>query len=186
MEKYQPDEMVLATRIARRYFLDNRSKLEIAEEFAISRFKVARLLDVARDSGIVTITITGPGALDTERSDAVRRRFGLEHAIVVSTSPGDDARIRRQLGQVAAELGLPPGASRAVGLEIVADRLEEAYSDTACVVLDGVSPDCDCYPHLRRPPAGGEASSDWKSVGDVAYLDDEGGRKIPVDASPQL
>ena len=103
-EKARPDELVLATRVARRYFLDNRSKIEIAEEFAISRFKVARLLDVARDSGIVTITITGPGALDTELSEALRRRFGLDHAIVVSTSPGDDARIRQQLGQVAAEL----------------------------------------------------------------------------------
>ncbi len=98
------DELVLATRIARRYFLDNRTKIEIADEFAISRFKVARLLDVARDRGIVTITITGPGALDIELSEAIRRRFGLRHAIVVSTSPGDDARIRRQLGQVAAEL----------------------------------------------------------------------------------
>jgi len=102
--KGRPDELVLATRVARRYFLDNRSKLEIADEFAISRFKVARLLDVARDKGIVTITITGPGALDAELSDALRRRFGLDHAIVVSTSPGDDARIRQQLGQVAAEL----------------------------------------------------------------------------------
>lgn len=100
----RPDELVLATRVARRYFLDNRSKLEIAEEFAISRFKVARLLDVARDNGIVTITITGPGALDAELSEGLRRRFGLDHAIVVSTSPGDDARIRQQLGQVAAEL----------------------------------------------------------------------------------
>ena len=89
--KGRPDELVLATRVARRYFLDNRSKLEIADEFAISRFKVARLLDVARDKGIVTITITGPGALDAELSEALRRRFGLDHAIVVSTSPGDDA-----------------------------------------------------------------------------------------------
>lgn len=100
----QPDELVLATRVARRYFLDKRSKIEIADEFAISRFRVARLLDVARDRGIVTITITGPGALDTELSEALRRRFGLHHAIVVSTSPADDARTRRQLGQVAAEL----------------------------------------------------------------------------------
>lgn len=100
----RPDELVLATRIARRYFLDNRTKSEIAGEFAISRFKVARLLDVARESGIVTITITGPGSLDTGLSEAVRRRFGLRHAVVISTSTGDDARTRRQLGQVAAEL----------------------------------------------------------------------------------
>jgi DNA-binding transcriptional regulator LsrR (DeoR family) len=98
------DELVLATRVARRHFLDERSKIEIAAEFGISRFKVARLLELAREAGIVTITITGPGSLDLALSDRLRERFGLRHAVVVSTSPGDDARVRRQLGQVAADL----------------------------------------------------------------------------------
>ena len=40
---------------ARRYYLDERSKVEIAEELGVSRFKIARLLEVARDSGLVRI-----------------------------------------------------------------------------------------------------------------------------------
>jgi DNA-binding transcriptional regulator LsrR (DeoR family) len=99
-----PDELVMATRVARRYFLDERSKSDIAAEFGISRFKVARLLDLARSSGIVSISITGPGSLDLPLSDRLIRRFGLRHAVVVSTSTGDDARVRRQLGEVAANL----------------------------------------------------------------------------------
>jgi DNA-binding transcriptional regulator LsrR (DeoR family) len=99
-----PDELVMATRVARRHFLDERSKIDIAAEFGISRFKVARLLDLARTSGIVSITITGPGSLDLPLSDRLLRRFGLRHAVVVSTSPGDEARVRRQLGEVAANL----------------------------------------------------------------------------------
>jgi DNA-binding transcriptional regulator LsrR (DeoR family) len=98
------DELVMATRVARRYFLDERSKIEIAAEFGISRFKVARLLGLARTSGIVSITITGPGSLDLSLSDRLLHRFGLRHAVVVSTSTGDDARVRRQLGEVAADL----------------------------------------------------------------------------------
>jgi DNA-binding transcriptional regulator LsrR (DeoR family) len=98
------DELVLATRVARRYFLEERTKMEIAAEFGVNRFKVARLLDLARESGIVTITITGPGSLDLALSDRLRERFGLRHAVVVATSTGDDARIRRQLGEVAADL----------------------------------------------------------------------------------
>ena len=45
-----PAELIRSAAIARRYYLDGRSKLEIAEEFGLSRFKVARLLDEARAS----------------------------------------------------------------------------------------------------------------------------------------
>lgn len=99
-----PDELVLATRAARLYYFDDRSKMEIASELGVSRFKVARLLDLARSSGIVTVTISGPGSLDLELSDRLRDRFGLTHAIVVATTEGDDALTRRQLGAVAATL----------------------------------------------------------------------------------
>ena len=51
---------VLATRVARRCYVDEHSKLQIAAELGISRFKVARLLELAGARGIVSITITGP------------------------------------------------------------------------------------------------------------------------------
>ncbi len=52
-----PAQLILLASIARRYFLDGRSKVEIAEEFGLSRFKVARLVDLAQDSGLVHIEI---------------------------------------------------------------------------------------------------------------------------------
>lgn len=99
-----PDELVLATRAARLHYLEDRTKTEIAAALGVSRFKVARLLDLARSSGIVTVTITGPGSLDLSLSDRLRERFGLRHAIVVSTTESDDTLTRRQLGTVAANL----------------------------------------------------------------------------------
>ena len=99
-----PGELVMATRAARRYYFDDRSKIQIASELGISRFKVARLLDLARASGIVSINITGPGSLDVHLSDRLRERFGLRHAVVINTSRGDDSSMRQQLGQVAANL----------------------------------------------------------------------------------
>jgi DNA-binding transcriptional regulator LsrR (DeoR family) len=99
-----PDDVMLATRAARLFYLDDRSKMEIAAELHVSRFKVARLLELARSSGIVTVTITGPGSLDLQLSDRLRDRFGLTHAVVVSTTESDEALTRRQLGTVAANL----------------------------------------------------------------------------------
>src|SRR6266571_4689728 len=100
----RPVDLVQATRAARLYYLDDRSKMEIAAELGVSRFKVARLLDLARSSGIVTVTITEPGSLDLNLSDRLRDRFGLRHAIVVSTSQDDDTLTRRHVGTVAAKL----------------------------------------------------------------------------------
>ena len=51
----RPSEVVLAARVARQFYLDGASKIDIAESLGISRFRVARLLESARDSGMVRI-----------------------------------------------------------------------------------------------------------------------------------
>src|ERR1700678_737505 len=57
----RPSEVVLAARVARQYYLEGISKVDIAERLGISRFRVARLLDSARESGLVRIEIGLPG-----------------------------------------------------------------------------------------------------------------------------
>jgi DNA-binding transcriptional regulator LsrR (DeoR family) len=99
-----PDEMVRAALVARRYYLDNRSKVQIAGELGVTRFKVARLLELARSSGIVSITVVEAGSLELDLSEQLRERFGLLHAVVVNTTRGDDAETRDQIGEAAADL----------------------------------------------------------------------------------
>src|SRR5215210_6702286 len=86
-----PAALALAALAARRYYLDDRSKVEIAEELGLSRFKVARLLDMARDSGLVRIEIGHPGLIDVDLAARIMDRFGLKHAAVVDTE--DDQHI---------------------------------------------------------------------------------------------
>ncbi|WP_285761683.1 sugar-binding transcriptional regulator [Nocardiopsis ansamitocini] len=95
--------MIQVSTIARRFYLDGRSKVEIADEFGLSRFKVARALDIARESGIVRISIQLPAQIDADLSDRVRAAYGLDRAIVVAGSD-DPAQTHRQLGSVAADL----------------------------------------------------------------------------------
>ena len=99
-----PAHLILSASIARRYYLDGRSKVEIADEFGLSRFKVARLLEAARDSGLVHIEIRHAGAFDVDLSAQLQERFGLHHAVVVDTSHDDPAHLRQQLGHATAEL----------------------------------------------------------------------------------
>jgi DNA-binding transcriptional regulator LsrR (DeoR family) len=102
--RLKPLELVRAAVIARRYFIEGRSKTEIAEEFGLSRFKVARSLDQARASGLVRIEIGLPAELDAELSDRLRAAYGLHHALVVTTSDEPEAELRTHLGEVAAGL----------------------------------------------------------------------------------
>ncbi|MGV9801273.1 sugar-binding transcriptional regulator [Mycobacterium sp. NPDC003449] len=78
-----PDELFQRAVIARRYYLEGRTRVQIAEEFGISRFKVTRMLDEALGSGMVEIKIHNPGSVDVELSTALQRRYGLEHAYAV-------------------------------------------------------------------------------------------------------
>jgi DNA-binding transcriptional regulator LsrR (DeoR family) len=99
-----PAELVLATLVARRYYIDGRTKIEIGDEFQLSRFKVARLLDNARDLGLVRIEISYPGSVDVDLSARLQERFQLQHALVVDTHEEHEAALRKQLGLAAAEL----------------------------------------------------------------------------------
>jgi len=99
-----PDALVQAAAVARRYYLDGLSKVQIAEEFGLSRFKVARILDDARAEGLVQIEIVLPAHLDTGLSDELRAAYGLEHAIVLTTAEEAEASLRAHLGAAAARL----------------------------------------------------------------------------------
>src|SRR6478752_3085243 len=99
-----PAALARAALVARRYYLDERSKVEIADELGLSRFKIARLLETARDSGLVRIEIGHPGLIDVDLAARIMDRLGLEHAVVVDTQDDHAESMRRHLGQVAAEL----------------------------------------------------------------------------------
>jgi DNA-binding transcriptional regulator LsrR (DeoR family) len=99
-----PAELVLAASIARRHYVDGRTKIEIADEFRLSRFKVARLLEAARAQGLVRIEIGHAGTIDVDTSGRLAERFGLRHAIVVDTPDDDLISLRRNLGSAAADL----------------------------------------------------------------------------------
>ncbi len=99
-----PAQVVLTASVARRYYLDGRSKVEIAEEFGMSRFKVARLLDDARQSGLVRIEIRHQGEIDVDLSAQLRDRCGLQHAVVVDVPDDDATSLRGHVGRAAARL----------------------------------------------------------------------------------
>ncbi|MQA63947.1 MAG: hypothetical protein GEU86_21345 [Actinophytocola sp.] len=98
----RPSELIRAAGVARRYYVNGMSKVDIADELGISRFKVARVLEEAREAGLVHIEISVPAEIDADLSDALRSAFGLHDAIVVATGDDEGSAERSQVGRVAA------------------------------------------------------------------------------------
>ena len=87
--------------IARQYYLEGLSKVEIAKLHDLSRFKVARILEEALETGLVRIEIADAGLNDTELAEQLRQRYELHHAAVVTGPFGDRTELRSTLGEAA-------------------------------------------------------------------------------------
>lgn len=94
---------LLAARAASLSYEQGRSNLEIAEELEVSRFRVARLLEIAREWGIVRFSVTLPDAMQPERSERLRRRYWLDSCVVVDGGEGREGA-RDAMGRAAARL----------------------------------------------------------------------------------
>jgi DNA-binding transcriptional regulator LsrR (DeoR family) len=101
----RPSEIVLAARVARQFYLEGASKVDIADRLGISRFRVARLLDAAREAGMVRIEIGLPGgSLDTGLSAELCSVFGLRHAFAFNVPDEDYLALRRRMGEAAGQV----------------------------------------------------------------------------------
>lgn len=96
-----PSSVVLLGLVSRRHYLEGRSKTEIADELGISRFKVARLLEEARTSGVVRIEVVEDLEVDVEASVRLRTQLGVEHVVVTTPDSGGAGSLDR-LGDIAA------------------------------------------------------------------------------------
>jgi DNA-binding transcriptional regulator LsrR (DeoR family) len=99
-----PAALVLAATVARRFYLEGVSKSDIAAELGLSRFKVARMLDWALETGLVRIELDTPGELNLDLSVRLRAACGLRHCVVIDAPEDDEGLLRSALGRAAAEL----------------------------------------------------------------------------------
>lgn len=104
--------MVLVSKL---YYEDNMTQQQIAKQMDISRMKVSRLLQKAKDEGIVRIIIDYAGSYP-ELENAIQKKYELKDVIVVDTSVGVSAK--EQVASAAAyylEKHLKKNSTIAVG-----------------------------------------------------------------------
>ncbi|MBN2602130.1 MAG: sugar-binding transcriptional regulator [Candidatus Marinimicrobia bacterium] len=87
---------------ARLYYEHNFSQQQIAQKLGISRPGVSRLLQQARDNGVVKIQIIDPSDKGTLLESQLREKLHLNRVLIVPNDNDDDALIKSRLGSAAA------------------------------------------------------------------------------------
>ncbi|WP_269432616.1 sugar-binding transcriptional regulator [Bacillus sp. FJAT-18017] len=99
MEK---DKITKAIEAAKLYYLLDYNQNEISKVLGVSRPTVSRLLQLAKDEGIVQITIKDPVENIENLAAALEEKFGLKKAVVVSIPQYEGTVIKTFLGEKAA------------------------------------------------------------------------------------
>ncbi len=98
-----PFNKSLLAQIAKLYYLDDLSIIEIAKILGMSRQRCSRLLKKAKEEGIVQIEVIDPaqqGVLNIEK--VLEKRFSLRKVHVVSVFSKDSDLIRKAVGEAGA------------------------------------------------------------------------------------
>ncbi len=99
----QQDDLLRLT--ARLYHMDGLSQAEIAEMIGLSRQKVSRILDRAREQGIVRISVEERDPRHRQLEEELRGQFKLNHILVIRTLDGAErASVRQAVGYFAAPI----------------------------------------------------------------------------------
>lgn len=86
------DPRYIYSLVVRRYFADMKTKIEIAEELGVSRFKVARLIDEAIEQEYVRFIFPKQQAMDEEIANNLRKNFIWKMQLFFQLLNLDDAR----------------------------------------------------------------------------------------------
>jgi DNA-binding transcriptional regulator LsrR (DeoR family) len=98
------DQDRLLVKVARLYYESELTQARIAQRMRRSRQKVQRLLDSAKEKGVVRIVVEPLLGVHAEREKALEERYGLKEAVIVETSSyNDQSAVARETGIGAAD-----------------------------------------------------------------------------------
>lgn len=104
MRQLDEGELAVIAEVARMYYIEGMSQLEIANILFFSKAKVSRALRIAREEHIVEFQINYPLKRSIKLETELKRRFRLKEALVVTDlyeNQNTDISIKR-IGEMAA------------------------------------------------------------------------------------
>jgi len=168
--RYKSTVLVEAAKL---YYEHQLSQMEISKKLGVSRPTVSRLLQQARNTGIVKIEITDPSEVGTQLESALVDKFNLKKVVVVPNDTDDTRLIKKRLGKAAVLLvdqlitdGTILGISWGTTMQEVARQIRNRrVKDMVVVQLNG---------GISRAELDTHASEIAKTIGDrykaIPYL----------------
>ncbi len=140
--QYKSTVLVEAAKL---YYEHQLSQLEISKKLGVSRPTVSRLLQQARNAGIVKIEITDPSEVGTQLESALVDKFDLKKVLVVPNDIDDNSIIKKRLGKATVVLidqliseGIILGISWGTTMQEVARQIRpRRVKDMIVVQLNG-------------------------------------------------
>jgi DNA-binding transcriptional regulator LsrR (DeoR family) len=114
--------LILAARL---YFLDGLPQAQIGKLVNVSQSKVSRMLALARERGLVRITVPEYEPRDAALEDALSRALGVEAVVIRAVAGLRIADLRQTLGYFAAP-AVAGWMGAAVGVAIAGGRSMQA------------------------------------------------------------
>jgi DNA-binding transcriptional regulator LsrR (DeoR family) len=119
--------IALATQVARMFFDREMTKVQIASHLGISRFRVARLLDHARQQGLVRIEFRDIPRQDRGLASSIEKHFGIDLCIVAAAGPRSEGGAQPLARLAASVVGDLIGSEEVIGI---------AWGSTLAAVVD--------------------------------------------------
>lgn len=140
---YSDAQLLLAARL---YYVDGILQNQIAKMVGVSQAKVSRMLAVARDRGLVRITVPEYEPRDRELESNLVQRYGLKSAIVIRKVVGQSVvDLRNTLGYFAGPIvaaSLAPYSTLAVAggrtLQALTDAMSRSPGPARPVVVQAM------------------------------------------------
>src|SRR5699024_4195610 len=95
--------MQRVVQAAKMYYQLDYSQQQIAKDLCMSRPSVSRLIQEAKDTGIVQIKINDISQQEQELAIKIRKKYGLKECIIVNVPQNNGLIIKRYLGEKSAE-----------------------------------------------------------------------------------
>ncbi|MGM0878603.1 MAG: sugar-binding transcriptional regulator [Bacillota bacterium] len=89
-------------KVANLYYIDGWTQQQIAKKIGVSRPIISKLLQKARDFGIVEVYIKDESAHTVDLEQQLEKNYGLKDAVVISTVGLTPEMIKKAVGQAGA------------------------------------------------------------------------------------
>lgn len=97
------DEIRLITKVCYMYYYEEKVQSTIAKELGLTRQMVSRIMQKAKDEGIVNIKINSPLKELIDLETKLQSKFNLKYAVVVQNDTISDKQLIIKLGEAAGE-----------------------------------------------------------------------------------